>query len=44
LPNLQEVFDAPPRDLAAALAQRGVPQDRVWFMRHGETRTIALND
>ena len=38
----QESFDHPPRDLAAALANRGLPQDRVWLMKHGETRAIPL--
>ena len=38
----QEAFDHPPRDLAAALAQRGLSQDRVWLMRQGETRAIPL--
>ena len=32
----------PPRDLAAALAERGVPTERVWLMRHVETRAIPL--
>lgn len=38
----QEAFDHPPRDLAAALAQRGLPLDRVWLLRQGETRAIPL--
>ena len=38
----QEAFDHPPRDVAAALAQRGLPQDRVWLMRHGETRAVPM--
>lgn len=38
----QEAFDHPPRDLAAALAERGLPAERVWLMRHGETRAIPL--
>jgi len=38
----QEAFDHPPRDLAAALAQRGLPADTVWLMRHGETRVIDV--
>ena len=39
----QEAFDHPPRDLAAALAQRGLPLDRVWLLRQGETRAIPLS-
>lgn len=38
----QEAFDHPPRDLAAALEQRGLPADTVWLMRHGETRAIDV--
>jgi len=36
----QEAFDQPPRDLAEALQARGLSSDRVWLMRHGETRAI----
>ena len=38
----QESFDQPSRDLAAALQARGLAEDRVWLLRHGETRAIAL--
>ena len=38
----QEAFDHPPRDLAIALKERGVPSDKVWLMRHGETRAIDI--
>lgn len=38
----QESFDQPPRDLAQALAAQGLPSERVWLMRHGETRSIAV--
>ena len=37
----QEAFDHPPRDLAAALQAHGLAQNRVWLMRHGETRAVA---
>ena len=36
-----EPFDQPPRDLAVALQARGLAQDRVWLLRHGETRAIS---
>lgn len=36
----QEAFDHPPRDLAVALRERGIAQDKVWLLRHGETRAI----
>lgn len=36
----QEAFDHPPRDLAAALQDRGLSEERVWLLRHGETRAI----
>jgi L-ascorbate metabolism protein UlaG (beta-lactamase superfamily) len=36
----QESFDQPPKDLAAALKEKQIPSDRVWLLRHGETRTI----
>jgi N-acyl-phosphatidylethanolamine-hydrolysing phospholipase D len=38
----QEAFDQPPRDLAVALQSRGLAQDHVWLLRHGETRAIPL--
>jgi L-ascorbate metabolism protein UlaG (beta-lactamase superfamily) len=38
----QEPFDQPPRDLALALQQRKIAADRVWLLRHGETRSIPL--
>lgn len=37
----QEAFDAPPRDLAAALGARRLPADRLAAFRHGETRVIG---
>lgn len=38
----QEAFDHPPRDLAVALRAQGLPDEKVWLMRHGETRAIPL--
>ncbi|RZJ13855.1 MAG: phospholipase, partial [Acidovorax sp.] len=39
----QEAFDHPPRELAVALAARGIPPERVWLLRQGETRAIPLH-
>lgn len=39
----QEAFDQPPRDLAAALRQQGLPDTCVWLMRHGETRAVSID-
>lgn len=36
----QEPFDQPPRDLAQALQQHGLPSDYVWLMRQGELRAM----
>ena len=36
----QEAFDHPPRDLAAALQAHGLAQNKVWLLRHGETRAV----
>jgi N-acyl-phosphatidylethanolamine-hydrolysing phospholipase D len=38
----QEAFDQPPRDLADALRHHGLAADKVWLLRHGETREIGL--
>ena len=40
----QEAFDDPPQDLALALRAHKLPLDKVWLMRHGETRTIPLDN
>lgn len=37
----QEAFDHPPRDLAQALTSRHLSHDRMWLMKHGETRELA---
>lgn len=39
----QEGFDQPPRDLALALRQHGLPDEAVWLLRHGETRAIMTS-
>lgn len=38
----QEPFDQPPQDLAAALRERQLAPDRVWLMKHGESRHIPM--
>lgn len=36
----QENFDQPPRDVAAALEKRQLPESRFWLPRQGETRPL----
>ncbi len=38
----QEAFDQPPKDLESALRQRRLLPDRVWLMKHGETRAVRI--
>ena len=38
----KESFDQPPRDLVTALNRARLPHDRVWLMKHGETRAIPF--
>jgi N-acyl-phosphatidylethanolamine-hydrolysing phospholipase D len=38
----QEPFDQPPVDVAAALRRHHLAADRLWMLRHGESRTLAL--
>jgi L-ascorbate metabolism protein UlaG (beta-lactamase superfamily) len=35
-----EPMDEPPRKLAHALREAGIPHDRFWVMKHGETRKL----
>ena len=39
----QEGFDQPPRDLALALRQHGLPDDAVWLRRLGVPRAIVTS-
>jgi L-ascorbate metabolism protein UlaG (beta-lactamase superfamily) len=39
----REPFDQPPKDLESALHQRRLSADRVWLMKHGETRAVKLD-
>ena len=41
-PLSDETIDEPPRELATALAARGLPADRFTVLRHGETRVYPL--
>lgn len=36
----QESFDQPPLDVAIALRQHNLPVDRLWMLKHGETRQL----
>jgi N-acyl-phosphatidylethanolamine-hydrolysing phospholipase D len=38
----QETFDQPPRDLALALQKYALATDKVWLLRHGESRHIPI--
>ena len=38
----REAFDQPPRNLESALRQRRLSADRVWLMKHGETRAVKI--
>lgn len=37
----QEAFDQPPRDVLAALRRHRLDTQRMWMLRHGETRTLS---
>jgi hypothetical protein len=39
----QEAFDQPPKDLQEACRQRRLSADRIWLMKHGETRVIPMD-
>lgn len=43
-PLADESLDQPPRDLASAVAARGLPPDRFTVLQHGETRRGASRD
>lgn len=38
----QEPFDQPPRDLESASRQRRLSADRIWLLKHGETRAVKI--
>jgi len=39
----QEAFDQPPRDVATALQTQELPADRIWMLKHGESRAPAYD-
>jgi L-ascorbate metabolism protein UlaG (beta-lactamase superfamily) len=38
----QEPFDQPPKDLESASRQRRLSPERIWLLKHGETRTVRI--
>ena len=40
----QEAFDQPPKDLLEACHQRRLSVDRIWLLKHGETRVIPAGN
>ncbi len=38
----QEPFDQPPRDLESASRQRRLSPERIWLLKHGETRAVRI--